>query len=246
LKKATQEDLANVVLYEEKVISKAAEDAPQATADERLQFLITEAVTRATAEAVAKALGTPEERQAAKAITNALLPINRSIDEIKTNITSIKDDIASIKNDMAAVKRLSARVRHAFLGEESLPPLRTYKNICDLSHDRLLRYYRGYSHRSSGPRPPPAPRAIQELRGAVALALKLPEEDGTLVFAVFALQDLKADEQVILGWEWDDAHAIHKLPGLIQTPGMFPHVQVTILHLLEFTFYHVHAWRPGP
>ncbi|KAF8064469.1 hypothetical protein FPV67DRAFT_224442 [Lyophyllum atratum] len=52
---------------------------------------------------------------------------------------------------------------------------------------------------------------------------KPPEEkEGTLGFAVFALRDLKAHEEVVLGWEWDDGHAIHQLPALIQTPGLFP------------------------
>ncbi|KAF8054640.1 hypothetical protein FPV67DRAFT_1568900 [Lyophyllum atratum] len=52
---------------------------------------------------------------------------------------------------------------------------------------------------------------------------KPPEEkEGTLGFAVFALRDLKAHEEVVLGWEWDDEHAIHQLPALIQTPGLFP------------------------
>ncbi|KAG6852367.1 hypothetical protein C0991_000313 [Blastosporella zonata] len=100
----SHEDFANVVLYEQKVVSKAAEDAPQAFGDERLQTLIAEAV--------------------ATAITNPLLPINRTIDEIRTSlgtietditsmkddITSMKDDITSIKNDMAAVKCLSSHI----------------------------------------------------------------------------------------------------------------------------------------
>lgn len=43
-----------------------------------------------------------------------------------------------------------------------------------------------------------------------------------LSFGVFALRDLKAQEEVILGWEWDDGNAIHSLPTLIQDPHTFP------------------------
>jgi len=46
--------------------------------------------------------------------------------------------------------------------------------------------------------------------------------NGTLAFAIFALRDLKVNEEVVLGWEWDDGHAIHQLPALIQTPDLFP------------------------
>ncbi len=48
------------------------------------------------------------------------------------------------------------------------------------------------------------------------------DDDTTLGFAVFALRDLKEGEEVVLGWEWDDGHAIHRLPALLKTPGMFP------------------------
>ncbi|EIM83910.1 uncharacterized protein STEHIDRAFT_113147 [Stereum hirsutum FP-91666 SS1] len=63
-------------------------------------------------------------------------------------------------------------------------------------------------------------------------------------------RDLKANEAVILGWEWDDGNAIHALPALIEAPHFFsslwnnrPH-QVThlrtqmthILHSLTSTF----------
>ncbi|OAX33434.1 hypothetical protein K503DRAFT_649815, partial [Rhizopogon vinicolor AM-OR11-026] len=39
--------------------------------------------------------------------------------------------------------------------------------------------------------------------------------DDTLTFGVFALRDLKANEEVVLGWEWDDGNAVHSLPALI-------------------------------
>ncbi|PPQ71925.1 hypothetical protein CVT26_007185 [Gymnopilus dilepis] len=49
------------------------------------------------------------------------------------------------------------------------------------------------------------------------------EEDGrTLGFGVFAIRDLRAGEEVVLGWEWDDGNAVHYLPALLSTPHMFP------------------------
>lgn len=50
-----------------------------------------------------------------------------------------------------------------------------------------------------------------------------PVENGEepLTFGVFALRDLKANEEVVLGWEWDDGNAIHALPALIETPHLF-------------------------
>ncbi|KAJ8581106.1 hypothetical protein M405DRAFT_854889 [Rhizopogon salebrosus TDB-379] len=47
------------------------------------------------------------------------------------------------------------------------------------------------------------------------------EDDDTLTFGVFALRDLKANEEVVLGWEWDDGNAVHSLPALIESPHMF-------------------------
>ena len=48
------------------------------------------------------------------------------------------------------------------------------------------------------------------------------KDETTPSFAVFALRDLKADEEVILGWEWDYGNAVHSLPALIQAPHIFP------------------------
>ncbi|KAI6019227.1 hypothetical protein BKA83DRAFT_4056906 [Pisolithus microcarpus] len=47
------------------------------------------------------------------------------------------------------------------------------------------------------------------------------EDSTTLSFGLFALRDLRADEEIVLGWEWDDGHAVHMLPALIESPGMF-------------------------
>ena len=45
---------------------------------------------------------------------------------------------------------------------------------------------------------------------------------GTLSFCLFALHDLRAGEEVVLVWERDDGNAVHSLPVLLKTRGMFP------------------------
>lgn len=44
------------------------------------------------------------------------------------------------------------------------------------------------------------------------------EEDESLdvTFGVFAIRDLKAEEEIVLGWEWDDRHVVHELPRLLR------------------------------
>jgi uncharacterized protein len=42
-----------------------------------------------------------------------------------------------------------------------------------------------------------------------------------LTFGVFALRDIKVNEEVVLGWEWDDGNAVHHLPALIESPHLF-------------------------
>ena len=43
------------------------------------------------------------------------------------------------------------------------------------------------------------------------------EEGGVHVeFALFALRDLKASEEIVLGWEWDDGSVVHEVPALIE------------------------------
>lgn len=41
------------------------------------------------------------------------------------------------------------------------------------------------------------------------------EDDVNVSFGVFAIRDLKEGEEVVIGWEWDDAHRIHRLPKLL-------------------------------
>lgn len=60
---------------------------------------------------------------------------------------------------------------------------------------------------------------------------EMDEDDDTLTFGVFALRDLKANEEVVLGWEWDDGNAVHSLPALIESPHMFSCV---FFHTLSF------------
>ncbi|KAF8627262.1 hypothetical protein AX15_004454 [Amanita polypyramis BW_CC] len=43
----------------------------------------------------------------------------------------------------------------------------------------------------------------------------------SLSFGVFALRDIKVNEEVVLGWEWDDGHVVHNLPALVETPHTF-------------------------
>ena len=50
----------------------------------------------------------------------------------------------------------------------------------------------------------------------------LHPDSPTLTFGLFALRDLKPGEEVVLGWEWDDANVVHSLPALIQSPNLFP------------------------
>ncbi|KAF9799708.1 hypothetical protein IEO21_10518 [Rhodonia placenta] len=49
-----------------------------------------------------------------------------------------------------------------------------------------------------------------------------PDDEDALTFGIFALRDLKAHEEVVLGWEWDDGSVIHHLPALINNPHIFP------------------------
>ena len=45
----------------------------------------------------------------------------------------------------------------------------------------------------------------------------MEDDPGTLRFAIFALRDLKACEEIVLGWEWDDGSVVHQLPALIES-----------------------------
>ncbi|TCD62745.1 hypothetical protein EIP91_006443 [Steccherinum ochraceum] len=70
------------------------------------------------------------------------------------------------------------------------------------------------------------------------------DQEETLSFAVFALRDLKANEEVVLGWEWDDGSVIHHLPALIDSPHLFAPFRLqqyrnqmtSMLHALSSTF----------
>ena len=56
------------------------------------------------------------------------------------------------------------------------------------------------------------------------------DEESGISFGVFALRDIKANEEVVLGWEWDDGHAVHHLPTLIESPGIYSCVSDTLWH----------------
>ncbi|KAI0673295.1 hypothetical protein C8Q78DRAFT_1137627, partial [Trametes maxima] len=78
------------------------------------------------------------------------------------------------------------------------------------------------------------------------LAEEREDGDGedTLSFGIFALRDLKPNEEVVLGWEWDDSNVVHHLPALLESPFAFPAHQVqhfrnqmtSMLHALASTF----------
>src|SRR3954471_24273910 len=53
--------------------------------------------------------------------------------------------------------------------------------------------------------------------GLDGLATHAEETEATLSFAIFTLRDLKAREEVVLGWEWDDGAVVHELPALIES-----------------------------
>ncbi|RDX45310.1 hypothetical protein OH76DRAFT_1358136 [Lentinus brumalis] len=57
--------------------------------------------------------------------------------------------------------------------------------------------------------------------------------DDAVKFGIFALRDLKANEEVVLGWEWDDENVVHHLPALIQSPFAFPYVVAVIAVILR-------------
>ncbi|KAI0743171.1 hypothetical protein C8Q80DRAFT_1273710 [Daedaleopsis nitida] len=69
-------------------------------------------------------------------------------------------------------------------------------------------------------------------------------EDDAIKFGIFALRDLKANEEVVLGWEWDDGNVVHHLPALIHSPFEYPPHQIhhfraqmtSMLHTLSSTF----------
>lgn len=47
-------------------------------------------------------------------------------------------------------------------------------------------------------------------------------EEATRAFVVFVLQDLEANEDVALVWEWDEGYTVRPLPALLQTLHIFP------------------------
>lgn len=67
----------------------------------------------------------------------------------------------------------------------------------------------GRSGRGVGGRPPSRP-------GAGSLNESEEDEGLDVTFGVFAIRDLKAEEEIVLGWEWDDRHVVHELPRLLK------------------------------
>ena len=67
-----------------------------------------------------------------------------------------------------------------------------------------------------------------------------------LTFGVFALRDIKANEEVVLGWEWDDGNAVHHLPALIEAPHMFPYAAPLTLFFMQFDHLGFQGASPRP
>lgn len=68
------------------------------------------------------------------------------------------------------------------------------------------------------------------------------EDPGTLRYAIFALRDLKACEEIVLGWEWDDGSVVHQLPALIESgtrAGPSKMTCVVAILLFFVSFYHL-------
>ncbi|KAH6912399.1 hypothetical protein BKA70DRAFT_1098806 [Coprinopsis sp. MPI-PUGE-AT-0042] len=47
------------------------------------------------------------------------------------------------------------------------------------------------------------------------------EDDPVLKFGLFALRDVKPNEEIVLGWEWDDGNVVHVLPAVLERPWEF-------------------------
>ncbi|KAI9058584.1 hypothetical protein FKP32DRAFT_1658622 [Trametes sanguinea] len=69
------------------------------------------------------------------------------------------------------------------------------------------------------------PNAV--IRPVICHSTKKPTSnpEDMLSFGIFALRDLKPNEEVVLGWEWDDGNVVHHLPALIESPFAFPYVR---------------------
>ena len=50
------------------------------------------------------------------------------------------------------------------------------------------------------------------------------DDEETLTFGVTALRDLKENEEVVLGREWDERNTVHCLHMLIEVPHLFLYV----------------------
>ncbi|TFK36048.1 hypothetical protein BDQ12DRAFT_263650 [Crucibulum laeve] len=55
----------------------------------------------------------------------------------------------------------------------------------------------------------------------------------SLTFGIFTLQDIKANEEIVLGWERDDGNVVPHLPALMENPHSFPSID-TLLNMSSF------------
>ncbi|KIJ40313.1 hypothetical protein M422DRAFT_173884 [Sphaerobolus stellatus SS14] len=54
------------------------------------------------------------------------------------------------------------------------------------------------------------------INGKTSATTSDSDEEPDVTFGVFATRDLKAEEEIVLGWEWDDQHIVHELPRLLR------------------------------
>lgn len=76
---------------------------------------------------------------------------------------------------------------------------------------------------------------------------ELEDDPGTLRFAMFALRDLKACEEIVLGWEWDDGSVVHQLPALIEAGARAgPSKMTCVFTFLCPSYFLAHSIHPSP
>jgi hypothetical protein len=56
---------------------------------------------------------------------------------------------------------------------------------------------------------------MNAFRGVDDIGWDAGDDDVDVSFGVFAIRELKEGEEIVIGWEWDDAHRIHRLPRLL-------------------------------
>ncbi|KAG6847639.1 hypothetical protein H0H93_006854 [Arthromyces matolae] len=183
------EDVANVAIYEQQILSKAAED--EAAAVERVKTFVGEKVQNfVNSDAFTARLSDAIKPLIDESIANALKPMNNRLDKLDQGYGKLNETVASMNANMG--QRLAKLERTAAItynitcvagtnmelrtvpfldgtdptvGETALPALKSYSDICNLPQAQLKRYYTGYLGRA------PRARNMDELREDVADAV---------------------------------------------------------------------------